>query len=269
MRVPIKESGVVNGEDSADEADEKSIKIAEERQKWQWIGRGIAESLRKVIPPAALTLALCPKLGFILCQRGAELWISGDRAALNTSSHWAPRGRYRHFPPLPCVTRVCVFLFFIISFSCGTIGPRIPAEYELYLIFSFRCSFSCCLSGFLSGFLSGLIPILAFLCEICIFSPYLCGFFQVLWSNWSWWTCVSCAKLVLLPLWGWFQPYANCQEGLIRLWFTCGLSNALQKWSSLSKHYANINFFKHMVLALVKANKNDRRQTSVTNRCAL
>lgn len=69
------------------------------------------------------------------------------------------------------------------------------------------------------------------------------GLFLVLWSSWSWWTCVSCAKLVLLPHWGWFQPYANCQEGLIHLWFTCGLSNALQKWSSLSKHYANIIFF--------------------------
>lgn len=56
------------------------------------------------------------------------------------------------------------------------------------------------------------------------------------------------------------------RKGLICLWSTCGLSNALQKRSTLPKHCANITFLKHV--ALVKANKNDR-QTSVTNKYAL
>lgn len=57
------------------------------------------------------------------------------------------------------------------------------------------------------------------------------------------------------------------RKGLICLWPTCGLRNALQKRSALPKHCANITFLKHV--ALVKANKNDRRQTSVTNKYAL
>lgn len=56
-----------------------------------------------------------------------------------------PRGRCMHFPPLPHVTRLCVFLLFIIPFSCGTIQSRIPAEYELHLTFYSHSA----LSGFL------------------------------------------------------------------------------------------------------------------------
>lgn len=78
----------------------KNTEIAEERQKGQWTDRGTAESWRKVIPPAALVLALCPKLESILCQRGAEPWISRDRATLNTSSRQTPRGRNMHFLPM-------------------------------------------------------------------------------------------------------------------------------------------------------------------------
>lgn len=157
-----------------------------------------------------------------------------------------------HLPLLPCVTRVCIFLFFIISLSCGTIGSRIPAEYELDLIF-----IPIWLLSFWVDFNFGLS-----MWNLHVLSIPVWGVFQALCSNWSWWTCVFCAKLV-------DRLYANCQKGLICLWSTCDLSNALQKCSALSKHYANMRFLKHVALALVKANKDDRRQTSVTNRYAL
>lgn len=108
MKGPVKESGRGgNGrKNSADEADEYKNRNQKKGKRDNAHDRGIAE------PPAALTLALCPKLGSTYSQRAAELWISRDRNCLNTSSHSAPHGRSPHFPLLPCVTRLCISLFF-------------------------------------------------------------------------------------------------------------------------------------------------------------
>lgn len=37
--------------------------------------KGIADSLGKVLPPAALTQSLCPKLGSIMCRSEVELQL--------------------------------------------------------------------------------------------------------------------------------------------------------------------------------------------------
>lgn len=133
-------------------------------------------------------------------------------------------------------------------FLVRLLGPGYLQNMSYQNILYFFLTFNCCLSGFWPFYAE-------FACSL---HTYV-GFFHVRWSNWSWLTCMSCAKLVVPPLWGWRQPYDNCQEGLLCLWATCGLSNALQKWSALSKHYTNITFLKHVALALVKADKNDRQ----------
>lgn len=62
-------------------------------------------------------------------------------------------------------------------------GLCLPLFHHLFFLWDYWIQDTCriwIISYFFpfSGCLSGLIPILAFLCQICIFSPYLCGFFS-------------------------------------------------------------------------------------------
>lgn len=113
----------------------KQMKITETAEERQWTDRGIAEYWRKVIPPAAMTLALCPKLGSIFCQIGAEPWISGDRDALYTA--WNSSRKKHAFLSAPmCEKGLCLPPFHHLFFL-GLLGSACPQNINYICRFSF------------------------------------------------------------------------------------------------------------------------------------